>query len=199
MKPLSLSLALSAAALAAPFAAPAAAQDDTGEKVNMVVVYGQDACPPSTDGEIVVCARQSESERYRIPESLRYSDDPDNTAWAQRVEQLEMVGKFGTMSCSPVGAGGFTGCTQEMIRQAYGEKASASNIRFSQLIDAAREERLSQIDEQAAEEQARVEQIERAYMEKLEKERQAETPDETAPPALPDTADTVEVPADPGS
>ena len=69
----------------------ATAQDDAGDRVNMVIVYGDDPCPPSVDGEIVVCAVVDESERYRIPESLRYSDDPENTAWAQRVEAFKFV------------------------------------------------------------------------------------------------------------
>lgn len=181
------------------FAAPAAAQDAAGETVNMVIVYGSDACPPpSNENEITVCARKNEGERYRIPEDLRTSGDPENTAWTRRVESYEMVGSFGTMSCSPTGAGGFTGCTQQMLDQAYGEKATSTAIRFSQLIAAAREDRLSAIDQDAAAEQQRVEQIEREYMERLERERAGETPDEAqgypgdAPPIM-------DAPADPGS
>lgn len=154
---------------------PAAAQDEAGDKVNMVIIYGDDDCPASSDDVINVCARKSEGERYRIPENLRQSDDPANKAWAERVESFEMVGKFGTMSCSPAGAGGFTGCTQAMINAAYGEKDEASSIRFAELIEAARAERLSTIDEDAADTQARVEQLEKAYMDKLERERAADT------------------------
>lgn len=179
-----------AAALAAgAFVAPASAQEAPEETVNMVIVYGDDACPQSTEDQIVVCARQDESERYRIPEPLRYSEDPANEAWATRVEKLEMIGDFGALSCSPAGAGGFTGCTQEMIRKAYADKAEGSNVRFGQLIAEARAERLSTIDEEAAAEQARVEQIEREYMERLERERAAPTPgEETEPlPAPPET------------
>lgn len=182
-----------AALLAAPFALlalPAAAQDmpqDVGEeKVNMVIVYGDDRCPQSTDSEITVCARKAETERYRIPEDLRLSDDPANTSWAQRVESFEMVGAFGAMSCSPAGLAGATGCTQQMIEAAYKDKDSASAVRFAQLIEQARAERLEGVDEEAAEEQARVEMIEREYMQRLEGERSAETPDEAAqtPPPL---------------
>ncbi len=89
----------------------------------MVIVYGDDDVQPTaTADEIVVVARQPESERYRIPRNLRLSDDPANTAWAERVESFELVGDFGTLSCSPTGAGGSTGCTQELIDAAYGEK-----------------------------------------------------------------------------
>ena len=165
-------------------AAPAAAQGTDGEKVNMVIIYGDDECPASSDNVINVCARKSEGERYRIPENLRDSDDPQNTAWAKRTESFEMVGAFGALSCSPTGAGGFTGCTQAMIDAAYGEKDEASGIRFAQLIAAARAERLSTIDEEAAETQARVEVLERAYMDKLEREREGATPGEEDLPAI---------------
>lgn len=169
-------------------AAPAAAQDTPGDKVNMVIVYGDDACPASAGEEIVVCARKAENERYRIPENLRFSDDPANQAWAERVERLEMVGDFGTMSCSPTGAGGITGCTQQMIDAAYADRAEGTNVRFGELIAAAREERLSTIDADAAAEQERVEQIEQEYMERLENERNAPVGEETAdgspPPVL---------------
>lgn len=167
-------------------AAPVAAQDAGGDKVNMVIIYGNDECPVSTDDVINVCARKSEGERYRIPENLRASDDPANTAWAKRAESFEMVGAFGALSCSPTGAGGFTGCTQAMIDAAYGEKDEASGIRFAQLIAAARAERLSTIDEEAAETQARVEVLEKAYMDKLERERDGSVPGEEE--NLPDVA-----------
>ena len=171
-------------------AAPAAAQDAPGETVNMVIVYGNDACPPpSNENEITVCARKNEGERYRIPEDLRTSGDPENTAWTRRVESYEMVGSFGTLSCSPTGLGGFTGCTQEMLDAAYGEKENSSAVRFSQLIAAARQDRLSTIDADAAAEQERVEQIEREYMDRLERERAGEVPAQPgdAPPIMEST------------
>ncbi len=165
-------------AVLACMAMPASAQDDPGDKVNMVIVYGDDECPASTDGEITVCARKAEGERYRIPSTLRTSDSPQNQAWTERVERLETVGKFGALSCSPTGAGGVLGCTQQMIDAAYQDRAEGSDVRFGQLIEEARTERLSTIDEDAADEQARVEQLERAYMEKLERERQGPVPGE---------------------
>ncbi|RDC61104.1 hypothetical protein HME9302_02323 [Alteripontixanthobacter maritimus] len=172
-------------AASALFAIPAAAQDEAGDSVNMVIVYGDDACPPSTGGEIVVCARQSESERFRIPEALRLSDDPANAAWAKRVESLEAIGDFGTLSCSPTGAGGFTGCTQKLIDAAYGEKRTDSSVRFGEIIAAARADRLSTIDEDAAEQQRRVEELENAYLRRLEAERDAELPDAVVDPSPP--------------
>ncbi len=175
---------LALAALGSAFmVAPAAAQQpvDTGDdRYNMVVVYGDDACPVSDGDTIVVCARKAESERFRIPEALRYSTDPANQSWAQRVEKLEMVGKFGTLSCTPVGAGGWTGCTQEMIDKAYADKAEGRDVRFSQIIADARAERLSTIDDDAEATQRDVEMIEREYMQRLENERAAPTPDEAS-------------------
>ena len=166
-------------------AAPTAAQqavESPDDSYNMVIVYGDDQCPESTADQIVVCARKAEQERYRIPERLRFSDSPQNQSWAERVERLEMVGKFGTMSCSPVGAGGFTGCTQQMIADAYADKAEGSEVRFSALVNQAREERLEGVDEEARIEQERVEMIEREYMERLERERAGETPNIEAEP-----------------
>lgn len=160
--------------------APAAAQDDAGDKVNMVIIYGDDECPAPSEGEITVCARKAENERFRIPENLRLSESPQNVAWTERVDRYEMVGRFGTLSCDPAGAGGFTGCTQQMIKDAYADREGASSVRFSQLIEAARAERLSTIDVDAAAEQARVEQIEREYMERLERERQGTLPGEAS-------------------
>jgi len=179
-------LALPLLAASAALGAPAAAQDED-EKVNMIIVYGDDACPVSTADEITVCARKDESERYRIPESLRLSDDPANIAWTERVERYEAIGAFGALSCSPTGAGGFTGCTQALIDAAYGEKREGSDVRFGQLIAEARAARLSTIDEAAAAEQARVEAIEKDYMERLERERRQALPGENAPAREDDT------------
>lgn len=179
------------AALAASLALtafPAAAQEEGGDRINQLIVYGDDPCPQSTENEITVCARKDESERYRIPENLRTSDAPDNVAWTERVKSYEMVGATGTMSCSPVGPGGMTGCTQQLIDQAYAEKEQSADVRFSQLIEEERARRLATIDEDAADEQARVEQIEREYMERLERERAAEegnAPSEDLPPIAP--------------
>lgn len=164
-------------------AAPAAAQDAGGDKVRMVILYGDDAAPPVQGDEILVVARLPENDRYRIPEALRFSDDPANMAWARRVERLDLVGKSGTMSCSTAGAGGFTGCTQQLIDAFYADKREGTDVRFSQLIAAARAERLSTIDATSAEEQSRVEAIEKEYMERLERERQGTLPGEAPKPA----------------
>jgi len=176
---------LIAAPLAAlAFASPAAAQDKAGDRVNMVIAYDESECPqPTVEDEIVICQIVVEADRYRIPSNLRQSDSPENRTLNQRFEEIRYIGEFGTMSCSPAGAGGFTGCTQQLIDRAYAERSESENIRFSQLIEQARQERLSTIDEDAAAEQERVEQIEREYLERLERERDAPLPGEEELPA----------------
>lgn len=163
-----LTIAVSAAATAFLMATPAFAQDaaassSDSDKVSMLIVYGNDECPQPKGDEITVCARKEEAERFRIPEALRESGSPQNDAWNNRVLAYEMVGAKGTLSCSPTGAGGWTGCAQQLIDRAYAEKGADPNIRFSELIAAERERRLATIDADAAATQARVEQAERDY------------------------------------
>jgi hypothetical protein len=166
---------------AAALSSPAAAQEGPEEKYNQVIVYGNDPCPQSTGDEIIVCARLDEGERYRIPQILRDSDAPQNTAWTERVRELETVGAFGTLSCTPTGPGGALGCTQKLIDQAYAEKRTSSGVKFSQLIEEERAKRLATIDEEAAETQARVEQAEKEYRERIEREQNAA--EQGAPPS----------------
>lgn len=141
---------LSAAALsgAGLLAFPAQAQDQPGDRVNQLVVYGDDPCPQSSADEIVVCARKEEGERYRIPETLRGGGlgDAKNQAWSERVKSYEYVGASGTNSCSPTGPGGFTGCTQQLLRQAYAEKGIDDTVNWGQLIEEERQNRLSRIE-----------------------------------------------------
>lgn len=174
------------AGLAVPL--PAAAQSD-GERINQLIVYGDDPCPQSTADEITVCARKDESERYRIPEPLRDLQSPQNEAWNNRVIAYETVGRTGVMSCSPVGPGGSTGCLNQLIHKAYAEKGMDTQLKFSDLIAAEREKRLSTIDAEAAATQARVEEAEREYEARQraqEKAAKAEAaPDQPAPTSAP--------------
>lgn len=179
---------LSRLALIAPFAAlaaasPAAAQDQAGDKVNMVIAYSEDECPEAEEGVITVCQIVVEADRYRIPSNLRQSDSPQNTTLGQQFEKVRYIGEFGAFSCDPAGAGGFTGCTQKLIEAAYADRSEGENVRFSQLIEEARQSRLSTIDSDAAAEQERVEAIEREYLERLERERSAPLPGEIEQPA----------------
>ena len=90
------------------------------ERFETLVVFGTDPCPRTKADEIVVCARRPESERYRIPKSLR--GKPYNAArdgsWAGTAKVLEMVSKQGIPnSCSPQGTYGQTGCFQKFLEE----------------------------------------------------------------------------------
>lgn len=163
-----LAVSLPLAALLAPF--PAMAQE-AGEKVNQLIVYGDDPCPPSTGDQITVCARKGEAERFRIPEPLRGSPEATrNEPWTDRVEAYETVGDTGIASCSPVGPGGATGCLSRLIDTAFAQRRANSDARFGNLIAEERERRLSTLDADAAATQARVEQLEKEYEAKLRAE-----------------------------
>lgn len=140
-----------------PSSAPTAAAVPTTEKVNLVIVYGDDACPQSQGDDIVVCARKGEAERYRIPEPLRGDPNkPSNQAWGERVRSMEYVGRSGTESCSPVGGGGATGCFAQLARLAKAERQALDNASWKDLVEAERGKRLSTIDADSDAIEARV-------------------------------------------
>jgi hypothetical protein len=144
-------------------AAQEASQQSSGEKINQLIVYGEDPCPASSDGSITVCARKEEAERFRIPALLR--GDPNasvNQSWNERVKAYETVGATGVNSCSPVGASGASGCVMKLVNRAYAEKRQSSDVQFGKLIEAERAKRMQSIDSDTAAEQARVEVLERA-------------------------------------
>ena len=99
--------------------APAPATAQATERV--LTIFGDDPCPRDT-----ICVRAPENDRYRIPEELRENPTaPENQSWASRVESMEYVGRTGTMSCSPVGPGGWTGCYEQMLRKSREERRAA--------------------------------------------------------------------------
>ncbi len=148
---------LAAAVALAALSTPALAQDDTAAadavanaKVNQLIVYGNDPCPESTDEQINVCARVDEGERFRIPTNLRDNpNDTANQAWGARAVELQYVGRSGIGSCSPTGPGGMIGCYNQLVNQARAERAGAPSVNWERLIEEARQERLSKIDQQA--------------------------------------------------
>ena len=175
---------MAAPAFAQEADAPAAAPD--AEKINMVIVYGEDECAASTDDQINVCARLSESDRYRIPTQLRDDpNDPSKEAWTNRVLAYEYVGREGTMSCSASGAGGFTGCGLKQIDAAYAEKKEDPGLTFGRMIAAERKKRLDTIDAEAALVEERVKQFERERAERearmANEAPEAENPDSALP------------------
>lgn len=169
--------------LAAPV--PAFAASEPGhEKMNMVIVYGEDPCPKSQGDEITVCARKDEGERFRIPPTLRDSSAPSNEAWTNRVTRYEMVGASGTSSCSPSGAGGWTGCSGQFINNAYAEKKGATDVHFSEMIAAERAKREAAVDSEAKEQQAQVEQVEKEQAAR-KAAAEAKAAEASAPPPKP--------------
>jgi hypothetical protein len=180
--------ALSAASAWAqePEAAPAAPD---AEKINMVIVYGNDKCEESNADTINVCARLSESDRYRIPTPLRDDiNNPRKEAWTQRVLAYEYVGREGTMSCSPTGGGGFTGCGLKEIDAAYAEKEQDPGLAFGRMIAAERKKRLAAIDAEAELVEQRVQQFEKERAERearLQAEAEASAEKELQDGALP--------------
>ena len=113
--------ALAAAfATAMPLAAPAVAADEPPTRIATLLVYGDDPCPRSTEDEVVVCARQPESERYRIPKQFRgrqYNAARDGS-WAGTARVLEYVNRQGIPnSCNPIGSFGQSGCFQKFLAE----------------------------------------------------------------------------------
>jgi hypothetical protein len=140
-----------------PQPSPPAASSESAEvsgapndaKVNQLIVYGDDACPASTEDEIIVCARKPEEERYRIPENLRELGNRQSESWANRASELSYVGRTGTDSCSTTGPGGFTGCLSQIINTAQAERETRDEVNWNRLIEQARQERLGRIDEES--------------------------------------------------
>lgn len=109
---------LAGLALAALAATPALAQEGT-YRTRTVLVYGDDPCPKSENpDEIIVCARRPEEERFRIPRELREAERAatiareDNVAANRAQLASGRDAATGIGSCSTVGPGGITGCTQ---------------------------------------------------------------------------------------
>ena len=144
-------VALGLAAALTPLSSLAQDPADAGDAtVRQAVVYGGDECAPSDDNEIIVCLRLPEGERYRVPDILRGDvRSPENTAWANKIERIERVSKFGTDSCSPAGAGGFTGCLGQLIDDAYDEKRQDARVDWTAAIAAERQKRIDAIDGKA--------------------------------------------------
>src|SRR5437762_6774109 len=90
-------------------------------RISNLVVYGNDPCPGGKDGEIVVCARQPESERYRIPKELRAKRKQNHPAesWTARTRTMDEVSRKALPdSCSAVGSGGQSGCFRKFQQDA---------------------------------------------------------------------------------
>ncbi len=106
-------------ALGAGLAVPAAAQQNDKE----LIIYGNDRCPTGT-----VCVRAPESDRYRIPQTLRSSvaDQGDQPGNARAVSVSRADAASGTGSCSAAGPGGTTGCWAQGMK-AWRDERHAAN------------------------------------------------------------------------
>ena len=113
-----LTLAGPPPALAAP--AKPATPPKSETRIATLIVFGDDPCPRSSEDEVVVCARQPESERYRIPKQFRgrqYNAARDGS-WAGTAKVLEYVSRQGLPgSCNPTGSYGQTGCFRKFLEQ----------------------------------------------------------------------------------
>jgi hypothetical protein len=168
-----------ATAISGAVAIPANAQGEGNERIVMVTIPAGEECPTAAEPDtIIVCDEISDGEQYRIPRQLRRSGSPENRAWTDRVREFEDVGAFGPGSCTNIGGGSELGCSIQEIEDSKAAREQAPDRRFSQQIDEARQERLSTIEGEAARTQARVEELERQYMEELEAERDAPLPGE---------------------
>ena len=103
---------------------PAAGDATPPEREEKLVVYGSDACPEAEGGEIVVCARRPEAERYRIPKTLRDREKvPGAQGWGSRVATLEDIQRDTRPNgCSANGSFGQTGCLAEALRRWFEER-----------------------------------------------------------------------------
>ena len=123
-------LALPGAAFAQSTAAPAAPtatadqqQAESGQppkRIRDVTLTAGQPCPKAENGEVVVC--RTLQDPYRIPKALRdqHVIAPQNQSWVNRTATMDEVGrKAGGLpdTCSPIGSGGQTGCTAQMLRQ----------------------------------------------------------------------------------
>lgn len=115
---------LPALILASSSVAHAANDRPPPERLVSLTVYGNEPCPASKDGDIVVCGREPESERYRIPKELRVAKyRPAAQSWASRVHTLDDAARAARPnSCSVVGSGGQTGCYAHALEQWRAER-----------------------------------------------------------------------------
>jgi hypothetical protein len=120
-------------ATGAPISSTAQRQAETGRapsRIRNVQLTGADKCPVAQGDEIMVCNRISPDEQFRIPKQLRNTAEPaaQNQSWVNRTASADEVGRVAgglPDTCSPVGTGGQSGCTQMWARAYAAEKRAA--------------------------------------------------------------------------
>lgn len=119
--------------LAALIALPgmASAQDATAgtppQRIRSVTLTGDQQCPKSSGGEIVVCSTLDQP--YRIPKPLRDNKPiaAQNQSWVNRAATMDQVSRVAgglPDTCSAVGTGGQSGCFMAR-NQAYAAERRA--------------------------------------------------------------------------
>lgn len=106
----------------------AAAQVEKSEppaRIRSILLEPGKKCPVAQGDEIVVCTPLEQP--YRIPKEFR--DDrpipPTSQSWVNRAATIDEVGRVAgglPNSCSPVGTGGQTGCTLQLIQRWQAER-----------------------------------------------------------------------------
>ena len=95
-----------------------ALQAETGQppqRIRQVTLTGNEQCPTGSSDEIVVCSRLDPNEQFRVPKALRQAPEvpAQNQSWVNRAATVDRVGRVAgglPNTCSPIGAGGQTGC-----------------------------------------------------------------------------------------
>ena len=88
----------------------------------VVILYGNQKCPTNADGEeVVVCARRSAAEQFRVPKELRAGTiKPEYESFVNKGQAALDAAQTGVGTCEGggvVGAAGSSGCSvREMGR-----------------------------------------------------------------------------------
>ena len=122
-------LALTLMSIALPALAQTAPADPPTTIRNVMLAPGEKCPDPSSATEVVVCGTLED--RYRIPKELRNSGPvlPQRQSWAAKQDVNDEVGREAAGlpdTCSPVGTGGQTGCTQIMLKRARDDARSGN-------------------------------------------------------------------------
>ena len=124
-----MSLPAVAIAQTAPASTSEVKQAESGKppaRIRNVQLTASEKCPEAVGDEVVVCSVIVDP--YRIPKALRNPPKKDaaSQSWVNRAATMDEVGRrAGGLpdTCSPVGSGGQTGCTAQMLQQSAAEKA----------------------------------------------------------------------------
>lgn len=85
------------------------------QRIRQINLAAGEECPKAAADEIVVCSSVDPNEQYRVPKALRRPVEipAQNQSWVNRAATVDQVGRVAgglPNTCSPIGAGGQTGC-----------------------------------------------------------------------------------------